>query len=100
MLSSGFFSHSCENLTQSSSKSAFPSSFLHQQDELSTANFQKRMAMLEQDMRVHEERVQAAQAQSQQFAQANHYDKDQIAEREAIVVQKFQALQVSGFDDD
>ena len=52
--------------------------------------------MLEQDMKVHEERVVQAQAQSQQFAQAGHYDKDTIAEREQIVVQKFQALQVSG----
>ncbi len=64
------------------------------QDELSTANFQKRIAMLEQDMKVHEERVVQAQAQSQQFAQAGHYDKDQIAEKEQVVVQKFQALQV------
>ena len=47
-------------------------------------------------MKVHEERVVQAQAQSQQFAQAGHYDKDTIAEREQIVVQKFQALQVSG----
>ncbi len=56
-------------------------------------SMQKKVVEMENQLGQLEERIVASQTQSQQFAQAGHFDKDIIVEKEVTLTQRYQALQ-------
>ena len=55
---------------------------------------QKKVVEMENQLGQLEERIVASQTQSQQFAQAGHFDRETIVEKEVVLTQRYQALQV------
>ncbi|XP_033642968.1 spectrin alpha chain, non-erythrocytic 1-like isoform X3 [Asterias rubens] len=56
-------------------------------------SMQKKVVEMENQLGQLEERIVASQTQSQQFAQAGHFDRETIVEKEVVLTQRYQALQ-------
>ncbi|XP_071821753.1 spectrin alpha chain, non-erythrocytic 1-like isoform X5 [Apostichopus japonicus] len=61
-------------------------------DLSSVENLKKKFQKVEEEIMAKEEVIQMTQATSLEYAVADHFDKDAIAEKEKVVVQKYEAL--------
>ncbi|KAJ8038539.1 Spectrin alpha chain, non-erythrocytic 1 [Holothuria leucospilota] len=61
-------------------------------DLASVENLKKKFQKVEEEVLAKEEVIQMTQATSLEYAVADHFDKDAIAEKEKVVVQKYEAL--------
>ena len=64
------------------------------QDIGTVQSMQKKVAEMENQLGQLEERIVASTTQSQQFAMADHFDKDTIIEKEVVLKERYQSLQV------
>ncbi|XP_022101019.1 spectrin alpha chain, non-erythrocytic 1-like isoform X4 [Acanthaster planci] len=65
----------------------------HGKDIGTVQSMQKKVAEMENQLGQLEERIVASTTQSQQFAMADHFDKDTIIEKEVVLKERYQSLQ-------
>ena len=64
------------------------------QDLAGVQKLQKRLALLEADVLVHQEQIDSLSSQAQQFIKAGHFDSEAISERQQALEGRYQGLKV------